>query len=122
VDRWQQATKIHYQMGAQPLFKKGKYQDAISELNNCSAIVPDFSPAHNLRGRSYAVLGRCEEALVDFKRVISLSPNLAEGYKNAGFLYLLQGDTQAAGDYLSKALTLAPHDTKVREVLAKLTH
>ena len=122
VDRWQQATKIHYQMGAQPFFKKGKYQDAISELNNCSAIVPDFSPAHNLRGRSYAILGRYEEALVDFKRVISLSPNLAEGYKNAGFLYLLQGDTQAAGDYLSKALTLAPHDTKVREALAKLTH
>lgn len=120
VDRWQQATKIHYQMGGQPLFKKGKYQDAISELNKCSAIVPDFSPAHNLRGRSYAVLGRYEEALVNFKRVISLSPNLPEGYKNAGFLYLLQGDTQTARDYLSKALTLAPHDTKVREALAKL--
>ena len=120
VDRWQQATKIHYQMGARPLFKKGKYQDAISELDKCSAIVPDFSPAYNLRGRSYAVLGRYEEALVDFKRVISLSPNLPEGYRNAGFLYLLQGDTQTAKDYLSKALTLSPHDTKVREALAKL--
>ncbi len=120
VDRWQQATKIHYQVGARPLFQKGKYQEAISELNRCLAIAPDFSPAHNLRGKSLSLLGKHEEALVSFKRVISLSPNLPEGYKNAGFLYLLQGDTQAARDYLSKALTLAPHDTKVREALAKL--
>ena len=120
VDRWQQATKIHYQMGARPLFEKGKYQEALSELSRCLAIVPDFSPAHNLRGKSLALLGKHEESLVSFKRVISLSPNLPEGYKNAGFHYLLQGDTQAARDYLSKALTLAPHDTKVREALAKL--
>jgi tetratricopeptide (TPR) repeat protein len=120
VDRWQQATKIHYQMGGQPLFEKGKYQDAISELNRCSAIVPDFSPAYNLRGKSLAILGKHEEAVKDFKKVISLTPNIAEGYKNAGFLYLLQGDTQMARDYLSKALTLEPHDAKVREALAKL--
>lgn len=120
VDRWQQATKIHYQMGARPLFEKGRYQEAISELSRCLSIVPDFSPAHNLRGKSLALLGKHEESLVSFKRVISLSPNLPEGYKNAGFHYLIQGDTQAARDYLSKALTLAPHDTKVREALAKL--
>ena len=120
VDRWQQATKIHYQMGARPLFKKGRYQDAISELDRCLAIVPDFGPAHNLRGRSLALLGKHEAALVSFTRVISLSPNLPEGYKNAGFLCLLRGDTQAARHYLSKALTLAPNDTKVREALAKL--
>lgn len=120
VDRWQQATKIHYQMGARPLFEKGKYQETISELNRCLAIAPDFSPAHNLRGKSLSLLGKHEEALVSFKRVISMSPNLPEGYKNAGFLYLLLGNRQAARDYLSKALTLAPHDIKVREALAKL--
>ena len=120
VDRWQQATKIHYQMGARQLFEKGRYQEAISELSKCLSIVPDFSPAHNLMGKSLALLGKHEESLVSFKRVISLSPNLPEGYKNAGFHYLIQGDTQAAIDYLSKALTLAPHDTKVREALAKL--
>jgi tetratricopeptide (TPR) repeat protein len=120
VDHWQQGTKIHYQMGARPLFEKGKYQDAISELDKCLAIVPDFSPAYNLRGKSLALLGKHSESLVNFKRVISLSPNLPEGYKNAGFLYLLQGDTETARHYLSKALTLEPQDTKVRETLAKL--
>jgi len=120
VDRWQQATKIHYQMGAEPLFKSRKYQQAITELDQCIAIEPGFSPAYNLRGKSYAVLGRYGEALTDFNKVISLSPNLANGYKNAGFLYLLQGDSHKARSYLTKALSLAPRDAKVQEVLASL--
>ena len=120
VDRWQQATKIHYQMGARPLFQKGKYQDAISESEKCLAIVPDFSPAYNLRGKSLALLGKHNESLENFERVMTLSPNLPEGYKNAGFLYLLQGDTEKARHYLSKALTLAPDDPKVAEALARL--
>ena len=121
VDRWQQATKIHYQLGGQPLFQKGEFQDAISELNKCLAMAPDFSPAHNLRGRSYAILGKYEEALADFERVISLSPDLTEGYRNIGFLYLVRGNMAMAKSYLHKALVLAPNDTRIREALAKLT-
>jgi tetratricopeptide (TPR) repeat protein len=120
VDRWQQATKIHYQMGGKALFKDGKYQQAVSELDRCLAMEPNFSPAYNVRGKSYAVLGRYGEALKDFNKVMSLSPNLANGYKNAGFLYLLQGDTQKARSYLVRALSLAPHDSRVQEALAKL--
>jgi len=120
VDRWQQATKIHYQMGAEPFFKSRKYQQAISELDQCIAIEPSFSPAYNLRGKSYAVLGRYGEALTDFNKVMSLSPSLANGYKNAGFLYLLQGDSQKARSYLIKALSLDPRDAKVQEALASL--
>ncbi len=81
---------------------------------------PNFSPAYNVRGKSYAVLGRYGEALKDFNKVMSLSPNLANGYRNAGFLYLLQGDTQKARSYLVRALSLAPHDSRVEEALAKL--
>lgn len=121
VDRWQQATKIHYQLGGQPLFQKGKFQDAISELNKCVAMAPDFSPAHNLRGRSYAILGKYEEALADFERVISLSPDLPEGYRNIGFLYLVRGNMAMAKSYLRKALDLSPNDRRIREALAKLT-
>ena len=120
LDRWQHATKIHYQMGARLLFEKGKYQDAISESDKCLAIVPDFSPAYNVRGKSLALLGKHNESLESFERVISLSPKLPEGYKNAGFLYLLKGDTEKARHYLYKAFTLEPHDARVREALAKL--
>lgn len=120
VDRWQQATKIHYSLGAQPLFEKGKFKDSISELNKCLAMLPAFSPAYNLRGRSYAILGRHKEALADFEKVMSLSPDLPDGYKNAGFVYLLQGDISRAKSYLHRGLALAPNDTKIRQALTEL--
>jgi tetratricopeptide (TPR) repeat protein len=123
VDQWQQATKIHYQMGGVTLFKAGQYQEAISELSQCLAMVPDFSPAHNLRGKSYAMLGELEKAALSFNKVIALSPQLAKGYKNLGYVHLLQGDRANAEKLLSKALSMDPNDDRLkREILGLRTH
>ena len=122
VDRWQQVTKIHYEMGGQWLFKRGEYGEAIAAMDQCIALEPGFSPAYNLRGKSYAVLGRYEEALRDFNKVMTLTPDLPHGYKNAGFLYLLRGDSGKAKSYLSKALSLAPYDLKAKEALSRLAN
>ncbi|UCD33564.1 MAG: tetratricopeptide repeat protein, partial [Desulfobacterales bacterium] len=103
VDVWQKATKIHYKMGAIPLFAKGKYNEAIIELNTCISIAPKFSPAYNLRGKTHAMLGRFPEAEQDFKSVLELSPNIIHGYKNLGFLYLIQGNKEKAKTYLEAA-------------------
>ncbi len=120
VDRWQQATKIHYQMGGEPLFKRGQYQDAIFELSECLAIAPDFSPAHNLMGKSHAMLGELTEAASSFGKVIVLSPQLAEGYKNLGYVHLLQGDREKAWELLSRALSIDPNDDKLKQEMSKL--
>ena len=119
-DRWQEATRIHYQMGAMPLFVKGHYKQAVKKLDACLLLAPGFSPAYNLRGKSLAVLGQESAALADFKKVIALNPDAAQGYRNAGFIYLLQGQKDHAGTFLKKALVLAPADTKVREAIDKL--
>jgi tetratricopeptide (TPR) repeat protein len=120
VDQWQQATKLHYQMGGVPLFKRGQYQDAIAELRQCLAITPDFSPAHNLMGKSHAMLGELEEAASSFEKVIVLSPQLAEGYKNLGYARLLEGDRVEAERLLSKALSIDPNDDKMKQEISKL--
>ena len=83
-------------------------------------MLPDFSPAYNLRGRSHAILGRHKEALADFEKVMSLSPDLPDGYKNAGFVYLLQGDISRAKSHLHRGLALTPNDTKIRQALTEL--
>lgn len=119
VDLWQKATKIHYQMGAVPFFTKGKYNEAILELNKCLSIAPEFSPAYNLRGKTYALLGRYLEAEIDFKKVVGLSPNITHGYKNLGFLYLLQGNKEMAKTYLEIARRLSPQNKKIQEALSK---
>jgi len=120
VDRWQQATKIHYQMGGEPLFRRGQYKAAISELRECLAMAPDFSPAHNLMGKSHAMLGELAEAASSFGKVIVLSPEVAEGYKNLGYVYLLQEDRKKARELLSKALSMDPNDDKLKQEMSKL--
>jgi hypothetical protein len=120
VDQWQQATKIHYQMGGIRLFKGGRYQEAISELNQCITMAPNFSPAYNLMGKSYAILGSLDEAMSNFKKVIDLTPQFPEGYKNLGFVYVLKEDQAKAINLLSKALSLNPNDVRLREEILKL--
>ncbi|MDP2645595.1 MAG: tetratricopeptide repeat protein [Desulfobacterales bacterium] len=120
MDNWQEATKIYYQMEARPLFDQARFSAAIEAASRCIDRVPGFGPAYNLRGKAYALLHKTPEALEDFNRVIRLHPEMPEGYKNLGFLYLLQGKTDLAGKYLQKALELAPHDGKVKEVLSRL--
>jgi tetratricopeptide (TPR) repeat protein len=120
VDQWQQATKVHYQMGGKRLINSGRYEEAIAALEQSIALAPRFSPAYNLRGKAYAILGKLEEAARDFESVIHLSPGQAKGYKNLGFLRLLQGRHEAAIHWLSKALTLAPDDEKVKKALQDL--
>ena len=120
TDRWQTATKIYYQMGALPRYQNGQYTDAISELNTCIAMAPNFSPAYNLRGKSYAIIGKQDLALADFETVMRLSPDIAEGFKNIGLLYLLRGERKPAKSYLLKAHALHPQDVKIKQTLEHL--
>jgi len=119
-DRWQEATRICYEMRARAMFNQGRYRQAISQLDRCLSIVPRFAPALNLRGKAYAMLGQYDLAKTDFKKLISLAPASPIGYKNIGFIYLLRGDTDKARDYLGKALALSHRDDKIKEVLKKL--
>lgn len=119
-DLWQTATKIHYQMGAVPLFKNEKYEATILELTQCLSIVSGFTPAYNLRGKTNAILERYSLAEFDFKKVIELSPNRPNGYKNLGFLYLLQGKEEMAKTYLEKAHYFDRKNKKVQKALLQL--
>lgn len=119
VDRWQIATKVHYELGASPLFKQHRYKDAIAEADRCVAMVPSFSPGYNLRGKCHAILGDYDKAMADFQRVIFLSPRMPDGYRNIGLLFLLKGNAGAANLYLRKALSLNPNDKKAKDALAK---
>ena len=119
VDRWQQATKIHYQMNGVSLFDRERYQEAISELKLCVAIAPNFSPAYNLMGKSYAILGEFNQAIFNFHKVIELTPEVPDGYKNLGLVYAVTGDRSNAAKWLSKASSLNPNDDSVKQELIR---
>jgi tetratricopeptide (TPR) repeat protein len=116
-DRWQEATRVHYSLGASIFFKKGMYEKAIAELNKTIALEPDFVPAYNMLGKSYALLNNLKQAEINFRQVIRLAPELEEGYLNLGLLYRLKGDEPQAKYYLRKALSVNPDNEKIKKYL-----
>jgi tetratricopeptide (TPR) repeat protein len=118
-DKWQQATRLHYSLGANLLFKKGMYEKAIEELKITIAMEPDFVPAYNLLGKSYAILNNFNQAEINFRNVIRLAPELSEGYLNLGLLYRLKGNEPQANFYLGKALAINPDNEKIKKYLEK---
>ena len=120
IDRWFQATKIHYEIGARVKFHEGRYSEAIAAATRSLALEPAFAPAYNLRGKSYALLAEHQAAIEDFTKVIRLHPNHAEGYRNLGFSYFMNNDPENAIIYLEKSLGLNPGDKKVLDTLERL--
>lgn len=118
-DRWQKATRYHYSLGANIYFKKGMYEKAIGELKTTIAMEPDFVPAYNLLGKSYALLSKYDEAEMNFHNVIRLAPQLEEGYLNLGLLYRLKGDESNAKYYLQRASAINPENEKVKKYLSE---
>jgi 4-amino-4-deoxy-L-arabinose transferase-like glycosyltransferase len=119
-DRWQRASRIHYSMGGRVLFQRGEYREAIGELEKVVSVYPNFAPAYNIIGKSYAVLGDLEDAKRSFEMVIKLTPTLDEGYLNMGLLLLLEGNTSRASAFLKMACELNPGNMKTRFHLEKI--
>ena len=61
-------------------------------------------------GIGYQKQGRFNEALIEFNNFIELSPNLVEGYKNRGDLYLQLNDWDHALSDLNQAVRIDPTD------------
>jgi tetratricopeptide (TPR) repeat protein len=119
-DRWQRASRIHYSLGGKTLFAKEQYQQAISEFKKVLSVDPDFTPAHNYLGKSYAILGESDKAQSHFQRVIDLAPMVDEGYLNMGLLLVLKGESSKALPYFEKALSLNANNAKAEEHIRKL--
>jgi tetratricopeptide (TPR) repeat protein len=120
LDRWQIATRIHYTLGGNQLMQKGLYQEAVQEFEKAIAWQPDFAPAYNRLGMSYALLNNYEQAEINFKKVIELSPGIDQGYLNLGLLYELKGEPVKAITLLEKAFSLNPENPKTKAHLQKL--
>ncbi|MFT6936188.1 MAG: tetratricopeptide (TPR) repeat protein [Saprospiraceae bacterium] len=58
------------------------------------------------QGAAYGAMGKHENALEMFKKVLVLDPNLAQAYLNMGFAYQALGDVENANANLQKAYQL----------------
>jgi 4-amino-4-deoxy-L-arabinose transferase-like glycosyltransferase len=120
LNRWQQATRVHYNLRGNVSFKDGKFKEAIEEYKKALALAPGFAPAYNQMGRAYALLNDFSASEKSFQEVIKLSPMVDQGYLNLGLLYELKGEKGKAFFFLKKALELNPNNVKAKAHLDRL--
>ena len=111
--------------GVEP-FNKGDYQSSSEKFSLVIIIDPENMAAYKQRGLSYLQLGKYEEALVDFRRVIELEGLLevkgkdADLRKNIANIYYKLGRLDDAMIAYEEALALDPNDTHIISRLAMM--
>ncbi|MDZ8260990.1 tetratricopeptide repeat protein [Nostoc sp. ChiQUE01b] len=86
----------------------GRYEDAIIAYDKAIGIKPHPLAYYN-RGLVYGYLGRRQQAIADFKKVIEISPDYADAYISLGHEEYTSGNKNAALDYFNKAIQIAPY-------------
>jgi tetratricopeptide (TPR) repeat protein len=64
-------------------------------------------------GNIYQKQGKLEQALVEFNKIIEISPNLAQGYKSRGNLYLQQANWDEAITDFNQAISIDPTEARI---------
>lgn len=96
------------------LYKKGKAEQALAELDAYLASLPKDSWGRNvtqarfLRGLILTEQKRTKEAIQVFSRLTLDYPELPEPYNNLAALYVAQGQYEAARDTLERAMRIDP--------------
>lgn len=97
---------------ANKYFSDGLYEDALRSYKQAESDNPQFIHAKRGIARSLMQLGRNNEALNYFNKVIELDPTFGTSYANRGILHdRMQSYTKAIADY-HKALQLDPSISK----------
>jgi len=94
------------------LFDAGDFDRELEELSGD----PDAG-LYLLRGISRLSLGRYEDAIANFDRVLELHPNNARALGDRGCAYMKLGEWEKALADLEKAVELRPQDDTARQNL-----
>lgn len=92
------------------LYNDGKYEKAISAINRRLFFhVTDIKSLH-LRARSYEELRQFDDAMDDYKRIISIDPNYAQAYAGIGKILFEKEFYPSAELHILKASSLDPEN------------
>ena len=105
-------------------YSQQRFQDAADCFQHTLVLDPHSVKAENNLGLSYEGLNRITDAVEAYRKAILWqqgSPHASEQpLLNLGIMLLHQGNVQEAEGLLTQAVSIAPHDPKIREQLGHL--
>ena len=100
-------------------FKKaGKYESALTALEEALAIEPNIMDAWLLKGIIYTTLGQCNESLKCYDKMIEMNPCSSVGLQLKGATLTMQNSHEKAAECFAKAVEIEPNNTDLRLTLA----
>ena len=111
--------RIYYQKGVAEK-KTRKLEDAIKSFDECIKLKSDFSGGYNALGGVYFQMGKYNEAITNFEKVLGFSENgsivkkvkknLSLAYAKLGNDELANGNSTKGVEYLDKAVSYDKYD------------
>ncbi|NVK51106.1 MAG: tetratricopeptide repeat protein [Cyclobacteriaceae bacterium] len=104
---------------AEHLFSEKQFEETVSILNTYLFFhVTDIKALH-LRARSYEEMGKIQDALEDYQRIISLNPEYAQAHAGIGKILFNQKQYKEAELRLLRAAKYDPEDFEILFLLGR---
>jgi tetratricopeptide (TPR) repeat protein len=94
-------------------YKRGAFQQALSDLDEAIRLDRDDAQAHNIRGNILDELGAFDRALADYEEAIRLEPNNSAVFHDRAILWHRRGDLSNALTDLDQAIRYNVSDAKI---------
>jgi tetratricopeptide (TPR) repeat protein len=102
-----------FQFAHPEVYRPFAFREEWREYRRPSAWVPGTAGEHVALGRSYARVGRFDDALRSLQTAVRLDPRSADARLYLGNIYVRRGEFANAARHLEKALEFRPDDPKV---------
>ena len=109
-----------YRLGAE-LHASGEHAEALKELKRAESISRAYRKVHEIwftEGQALIALGRDNEALRSFTRVIEARPGFAAAHNEIGKIHLKRADASLAVNAFVKAIGIEPRTEFVKNLQA----
>ncbi|MEW6095151.1 MAG: tetratricopeptide repeat protein [bacterium] len=100
--------------------RQGKYDEAIREMEQASAIFPDDSNYLRILGELYQVKGQINKAIELLKKAIAYNPQKPDSYNKLGKIYFDQKRYKEAETQFKKAIELDSNNIFARNNLGTI--
>jgi tetratricopeptide (TPR) repeat protein len=100
--------------------KENRMEDALVELTEAKSEHPDDARIRNFLGIVLVRLGKNGEAASEYREAVRLDPQMADAYRNLGFLEWNEHRLEPAREALDRAVELSPNDTFAHYYLGRV--